>query len=154
MFPPAALELMRQVSRPNDKYRLALRCIFVTAGSPSAALAQWLEEELRVAFNVGFGQTEANTVIGTCTELERPRPGRSARDIPAMTWRSSAKTGRVLKSGEQGIIALRRGDPVLMKEYWKDPGALRKKFVGDWMLTGDCGQMDDAGQRLLPGPRR
>jgi acyl-CoA synthetase (AMP-forming)/AMP-acid ligase II len=73
---------MRQVSRPNDKYRLMLRCIFVTAGSPSAALAQWLEEELRVAFNVGFGQTEANTVIGTSTELEPRHPGALGKAYP------------------------------------------------------------------------
>jgi len=59
--------------------------------------------------------------------------------------------GSVLKSGEQGIIALRRGDPVLMKEYWKDPAALREKFVGDWMLTGDCGQIDDEGNVYFLG---
>jgi acetyl-CoA synthetase len=151
LFPPAALELMRQVSRPNDKYRLALRCIFVTAGSPSAALAQWLEEELRVAFNVGFGQTEANTVIGTCTELERPRPGALGKGYPGHDVAIVAEDGSVLKSGEEGIIALRRGDPVLMREYWKDPAALREKFVGEWMLTGDCGQIDEEGNVYFLG---
>jgi acetyl-CoA synthetase len=151
MFPPAALELMRQVSRPNDKYRLALRCIFVTAGSPSAALSQWLGEELRVAFNVGFGQTEANTVIGTCTELEPPQPGALGKGYPGHDVAILGEDGTVLKNGESGIIALHRDDPVVMKEYWKDPGALREKFAGPWMLTGDCGRMDDDGNVYFLG---
>jgi acetyl-CoA synthetase len=151
MFPPAALELMRQISRPREKYRLALRCIFVTAGSPSAALANWMEEELRVAFNVGYGQTEANTVIGTCTELERPQPGALGKGYPGHDVAILGEDGTELKSGEAGVIALAQGDPVLMKEYWKDRGAMAGKFVGRWMLTGDCGTMDDDGNVYFLG---
>jgi acetyl-CoA synthetase len=151
MFPPAALELMRQVRRPRDQYRLALRCIFVTAGSPSAALTRWLEEELRVAFNVGFGQTEANTVIGTCTELEAPQPGALGKGYPGHDVVIVGEHGAALRAGESGIIALARNDPVLMKEYWKDLAALGGKFVGPWMLTGDCGHLDDEGNVYFEG---
>lgn len=151
MFPPAALELMRQVSRPRERYRLALRCVFVTAGSPSATLANWIEQELRVAFNVGFGQTEANTVIGTCTALEQPRPEALGKGYPGHDVAILADDGTVLKSGETGVIALAQGDPVLMKEYWKDHRAMAEKFAGRWMLTGDCGTMDDEGNVYFLG---
>jgi acetyl-CoA synthetase len=151
MFPPAALELMRQISRPREKYRLALRCIFVTAGSPSAAMANWLEEELRVPFNVGFGQTEANTVIGTCTALERPRPGALGKGYPGHDVAILGEDGATLKTGESGIIAVAQGDPVLMKEYWKDAAAMAGKFAGRWMMTGDCGTMDDDGNVYFLG---
>ena len=151
MFPPPALELMRQVSTPRERYKLALRCIFITAGSPSAALTQWLEEELQVAFNIGFGQTEANTVIGTCTALERPQPGALGKAYPGHDVAIVGDDGTVVKDGESGIIALRRGDPVMMKEYWKDPEALSRKFIGQWMLTGDCGQMDEQGNVYFLG---
>ncbi|MGO9061836.1 MAG: AMP-binding protein [Candidatus Binataceae bacterium] len=151
MFPPPALELMRQVSKPRGRYQLALRCVFVTAGSPSAGLTQWMDEELRVAFNVGFGQTEANTVIGTCTALERRQPGALGKAYPGHDVAIVSEDGTVLKEGESGIIALRRGDPVLMKEYWKDPDALSRKFIGQWMLTGDCGQMDGQGNVYFLG---
>ena len=151
MFPPAALELMRQVSQPRERYRLSLRCIFVTAGSPGAALANWLDEELRVPFNVGFGQTEANTVIGTCTELERPRAGALGKPYPGHDVAILGADGAILKTGETGIIALAQGDPVLMKEYWKESRALSEKFAGGWMLTGDCGTMDDDGNVFFLG---
>lgn len=151
MFPPPALELMRQVSKPRERYRLALRCVFITAGSPSATLTGWLEEELRVTFNIGYGQTEANTVIGTCSALERPQPGALGKGYPGHDVAIVNEDGIVLKCGESGIIALRRGDPVLMKDYWQDPEALGRKFIGEWMLTGDCGQMDDQGNVYFLG---
>jgi acetyl-CoA synthetase len=151
MFPPPALELMRQVSKPRERYRLALRCVFITAGSPSAPLTQWLDEELRVAFNIGFGQTEANTVIGTCTALEPPQAGALGKPYPGHDAAIVSNDGTLLGNGESGIIALRRGDPVLMKDYWKDSEALNKKFAGSWMLTGDCGQMDEQGNVYFLG---
>src|SRR5262249_826711 len=114
-------------------------------------LAHWLREELRVAFNVGFGQTEANTVIGTCTALEPPRPGALGKGYPGHDVVIVDEDGGALRSGEEGIIALHRGDPVLMKEYWRDPEARREKFVGEWMLTGDCGRIDEDGNVYFLG---
>jgi acetyl-CoA synthetase len=151
MFPPAALELMRQAGPIRDKYRLTLRCVFVTAGSPSATLADWIQTELRVPFNVGYGQTEANTVIGTCTELERSHPGAVGKAYPGHDVTIIGENRAPLKRGETGIIALTRGDPVIMKDYWKDPGALAEKFADRWMLTGDCGSMDDEGNVYFLG---
>jgi acetyl-CoA synthetase len=151
MFPPAALEMMRQVDRPREKYRLALRCVFVTAGSPSAVLADWIEEELRVTFNIGYGQTEANTVIGSCTQLEPRQPGAVGKAYPGHDAAIIGEDGAAVKSGETGVIALAGGDPVLMKEYWKDPAAMAQKFAGRRMLTGDCGTMDEQGNVYFLG---
>lgn len=30
-------------------------------------------------------------------------------------------------------------------EYWNKPEATREKFIGDWMITGDQGLMDEDG---------
>jgi acetyl-CoA synthetase len=46
---------------------------------------------------------------------------------------------------DTGIVAVRRGDPVMFKEYWNDPDATRAKFAGDWMLTGDIARRDADG---------
>jgi acetyl-CoA synthetase len=34
---------------------------------------------------------------------------------------------------------------VMFLEYWGKPDATRAKFIGDWMVTGDQGVMDDDG---------
>jgi acetyl-CoA synthetase len=151
MFPPPALELMRHAGAAREKYRLALRCVFITAGSPSAALTQWVEEELGVEFNVGYGQTEANTVIGTCTALEPAVPGAIGKAYPGHEAVILGEDGAIVGAGKTGMIALARQDPVIMKEYWKDPAALAQKFAGRWMLTGDSGLMDEDGNVYFLG---
>jgi acetyl-CoA synthetase len=30
-------------------------------------------------------------------------------------------------------------------EYWRNPEATREKFIGEWLLTGDMGQLDEDG---------
>jgi acyl-coenzyme A synthetase/AMP-(fatty) acid ligase len=44
-----------------------------------------------------------------------------------------------------GEIAVRRGAPGLFQEYWKDPGATRAAWRGDWYQTGDRAYRDEDG---------
>jgi acyl-coenzyme A synthetase/AMP-(fatty) acid ligase len=34
---------------------------------------------------------------------------------------------------------------VMFLEYWQNPEATRKKFIGDWACTGDLGKQDEDG---------
>ena len=36
-------------------------------------------------------------------------------------------------------------DPVMFLEYWGRPQATRERFIGDWMTTGDQGNVDEDG---------
>lgn len=53
--------------------------------------------------------------------------------------------GNVLASGQTGQVAVARPDPVMFLGYWNNDAATDKKFVGDWMTTGDQGVMDEDG---------
>jgi acetyl-CoA synthetase len=53
--------------------------------------------------------------------------------------------GSLCAPGELGQIAVRRPDPVMFLGYWNNPAATAKKFVGDWMVTGDQGVADADG---------
>jgi acetyl-CoA synthetase len=55
------------------------------------------------------------------------------------------ENGAEVPRGRPGQIAVRRPDPVMFLGYWNNPEATRKKFRGDWMLTGDQGVMDEDG---------
>ncbi len=55
------------------------------------------------------------------------------------------KLGFISFGGPAGQIAVKRPDPVMFLEYWNNPEATEKKFIGDWMLTGDQGVMDRDG---------
>jgi acetyl-CoA synthetase len=50
-----------------------------------------------------------------------------------------------VKEGVVGEIAVKRPDPVMFLKYWRNPEATRKKYIGDWLLTGDLAKKDEEG---------
>jgi acetyl-CoA synthetase len=118
----------------------------------SPELARWVDQELKVEFNQGYGQTEANYFIGNCSALEPPKLEPLGKAFPGhVVAVVDAQTGQPLPLGEVGDIAIRRDDPVVMKAYWGNPDAMRDKFRGDWLLTGDNGYLDAEGYVYFQG---
>jgi acetyl-CoA synthetase len=152
LYPPTALKRMREVRNPREKYRgLKLRCIASGAEPVSPELARWVREVLRAEFNQVFGQTEANYFIGTCSALEKPDLEPMGKPYPGHEVAIVSEEGVPRKPGETGQIATKATSPVVMKGYWKNPEAMREKFVKGWCLTGDLGHMDDRGYVYFHG---
>ena len=153
LYPPTALKGLREVKKPREKYgNLRLRCIVSGAEPVSPELARWVDEQLQVEFNQAFGQTEANYFIGTCTALEKADLEPLGKAYPGhVVTIVDPETGTPLKVGDHGQIAIRKDSPVVMREYWKNPGAMSEKFLGDWCITGDQGYMDDRNYIYFQG---
>ncbi len=153
LYPPTALKVLREVRNPREKYpKLRLRCIVSGAEPVSPELGRWVDEELRVEFNQGFGQTEANYFIGTCSALEKIKLEPLGKAYPGhVVTIVDPDSGQRVKNGQMGDIAIRRDSPAVMKEYWKNPDAMRDKFRGEWLLTGDNGYMEDDGYIYFRG---
>lgn len=144
-LPPTALRMLKTVDRPAESFNLALRCI----GSAGEALGRetydWARRELGITINEFYGQTECNTVLGSCGALGISRAGSIGKPVPGHTVAVIDGQGRELPAGQPGQIAIRRPDPVMFLGYWNNPEATARKFVGDWMLTGDQGVRDGDG---------
>jgi len=141
-LPPTALKMMRAsgVSRPD----LSLRAIF-TGGEPlGAEMLEWSENTLGCHINEGYGQTEANLVIGNCASVWPVRPGSMGRALPGHEVQVQDEEGNRLINRE-GEICVRSPDPVMMLGYWNQPDATAQKYRGDWLLTGDLGIEDADG---------
>jgi len=152
LYPPTALKVLREIKNPREKYQqLKLRCIVSGAEPVSPQLAKWVDEELQVEFNQGFGQTEANYFIGTCSMVERARLEPLGKPYPGHQVEIISPEGEVLKAGATGEIAIRRDSPVVMREYWRNPNAMSEKFKGEWCMTGDLGHMDQEGYVYFQG---
>src|SRR5216683_3676969 len=151
LYPPTALKALREIKNPREKYKLKLRCIVSGAEPVSPQLARWVDEELRVEFNQGFGQTEANYFIGTCSVIEKARLEPLGKPYPGHDVAIVSQEGEQLKTGEAGEIAIRRDSTVVMREYWKNPAAMSEKFKGEWCMTGDLGHMDEEGYVYFAG---
>ncbi|MEQ9198424.1 MAG: AMP-binding protein, partial [Rhodospirillales bacterium] len=98
-----------------------------------------------LTINEFYGQTECNLVVGNCATLMEARPGSIGRAIPGHKVAIVDDAGEPLPNGTAGHIAVSRPDPVMFLEYWNRPEATAEKFIGDWLITGDTGVMDDDG---------
>ena len=150
-LPPTALKLMRQVKEPHNRYAFNIRSIGSGGETLGRELLDWGNETLNVTINEFYGQTEANLVVGNCAEIMPVRPGSMGKPIPGHVVDIVDESGQVLPPGVTGNVAVKRPDPVMFLEYWNNPDATAKKFIGDWSLTGDMGRKDEDGYLWFVG---
>ena len=155
LYPPTALKTLREVKKPREKYKnLRLRCVVSGAEPVPPELARWVDEELKVEFNQGFGQTEANYFIGTCGALEPYTLEALGKAYPGHRVQVVDAQGQPVAHGEVGEIAIGRESPGrdarVLEESGSDAGEVQRRVVRDrrhglrrrrWLL-------------LLSGPRR
>ncbi len=144
-LPPTALKLMRQVPDPRRRYDYQMRTIGSGGETLGEGLLAWGREVMGLTINEFYGQTEANLVLGNCSEVMENKPGSMGRPIPGHMVEVVDAEGRILPPGEIGEVAVKKPDPVLFLEYWRNPQATEEKFIGPWCLTGDLARKDDQG---------
>ena len=115
----------------------------------SPDLMAWGDDVMGAHLNEAFGQTECNMIVGNSAAVMPVRLGSMGRAMPGHDVAIVDEDGVV--QDDTGIVAVRRGDPVMFKEYWNDPEATRAKFAGDWMLTGDIARRDADGYLYYVG---
>ena len=150
-MPPTALKMMRQVKNPRQRHRYAVRTIGSGGETLGEELLAWGREVFGITINEFYGQTEVNLVAGNCSQIMDAKPGSMGRPIPGHTLEIVDPEGRVLPAGEVGEVAVRRPDPVMFLEYWRNPQATQAKFIGDGCLTGDLARKDEQGYLWFVG---
>jgi len=148
-IPPTALRMMRQVDDPSKRFELSsVRVLMSGAESFGKALPEWVSNTFgpQAVVHEAYGQTEATLLTMNCQRYYEYKYN-IGRAVPGLKVEILDDAGNVLPSGKQGEIAIGAfdGNPVVFKEYWKDPDTTKEKFNGNWMLTGDTGIKDDEG---------
>jgi acetyl-CoA synthetase len=143
-LPPTALRMMRAAGQ-LDVARLGLRSVSAAGESLGRDTYEWARRDLGIVVNEFYGQTECNYVLGASAALGVSRAGAIGKPIPGHDVRVIDAEHRAAPVGEIGQIAIRRPDPVMFLGYWNEPEATRRKFAGDWLLTGDQGVRDADG---------
>ncbi|HEX3440030.1 MAG TPA: acyl-CoA synthetase [Pseudolabrys sp.] len=150
-IPPTALRMMRAVPSPRGRHDFKVRSIASGGESLGVEALEWGREAFGLTINEFYGQTECNLVVGACAQLGNFKLGAMGKAVPGHVVAVIDGEGRVVAPGDLGQIAVQRPDPVMFVEYWGRPEATRDKFIGDWMLTGDQGVMDDEGYITFVG---
>jgi acetyl-CoA synthetase len=144
-LPPTALKMMRAVADAETRWHLRLRTVASGGETLGAELLDWGRRVLGVTINEFYGQTECNMIVSSCGAIMPPRPGIMGRPVPGHEVEVIDGHGSRCADGELGMIAVRRGSPVMFLGYWGNEAATSAKFVGDWLLTGDQGIRDAEG---------
>ena len=145
LMPSTALRMIGDVSRIGERFALQLRALASGGEAVGKSTIAWAREALGLQINEAYGQTEANYFIGNCNAIWPSKDGALGRAFPGHRVAIVDAEGNPLAPDEEGDIALDRQDPVVMKEYWKNPQATAEKFRGTWLITGDRGSMDADG---------
>ncbi|HHZ10171.1 MAG TPA: AMP-binding protein, partial [Rhizobiales bacterium] len=127
------------------RHRLELRAVCSAGEALGRETHEWACSAFGVSVNEFYGQTECNLVLGSCGAIGATSPGATGLPVPGHTVAIIDAAGRPLPPGAVGQIAVRRPDPVMFLGYWQNAEATEKKFVGDWMTTGDQGIADERG---------
>jgi acetyl-CoA synthetase len=143
--PPTALRMLKTVPDIRKRFRLDLRSVGSAGESLGRETYEWAATELGLTVNEFYGQTECNAVLGSCAAIGISLGGTIGKAVPGHCVAIIDDEGGRLPPGEPGQIAVRRPDPVMFLEYWQSPEATEKKFIGDWMTTGDQGIEDEDG---------
>ena len=150
-IPPTALRMLRSAQSPRARHDIRLRTLGSGGESLGAETYQWGHEAFGLTINEFYGQTECNLVLASCAMIGVSKPGAIGKPVPGHDVAVIRADGSRAAPGEIGQIAVRRPDPVMFLEYWGRAQATAQKFTGDWMTTGDQGNVDDEGYITFVG---
>ena len=174
LFPTALKAMMKAYPEPRRQFKLRLQAIMSAGEAVGDAVFGYCRDHLGVVVNEMFGQTEINYVVGNCSMqwasggsgtpvLQHPaigwpaRPGSMGRPYPGHRIAVIDDDGRECPVGVPGDVAVNRRDvhgdpdPIFFLGYWKNEGATRAKFTGDWCRTGDLATRDADGYLWYQG---
>ncbi|MDN5749230.1 MAG: long-chain fatty acid--CoA ligase [Pseudonocardia sp.] len=126
------------------KLRTAVGGNVVAAVSGSAPLGPRLGHFFRgVGLPVleGYGLTETSAGI-TVNTLDAQRIGSVGRPVP----------GHAVRIADAGEILLK--GPIVFQRYWRNETATAEAVEGDWLHSGDIGELDDAGFLTITGRKK
>ncbi|SEQ39213.1 AMP-binding protein [Thalassovita taeanensis] len=142
-FPPTALRMLKAEGANVP----GLRSV-ASGGEPlGAEMLAWGQSAFGVAINEFYGQTECNMVASSCGALFAAKPGCIGKPAPGFDIAVLDDDGQPTQA--EGDVAIRKGAPSMMLEYWNRPEATAEKFHGDWLLTGDRGIWDGGYLRFV-----
>jgi len=144
-FPPTALKILRIVANPREQWNFSLRSVGSGGESLGDELIAWGQKALGVTINEFYGQTECNMTVSGCSVQFPRKSGAIGRAVPGHRVAIVDEHGEPVGAGVLGNIAIQSPDPVMFLGYWNNPKATAEKFRGDYLLTGDLGEMDAEG---------
>jgi acetyl-CoA synthetase len=156
-LPPTALRMMMQETNKARDYDLSsLRSISSGGESLGHDVSEWAEDVFEGAVvQEVYGQTESMYIAQEVQKLfprreeSMGKPGIGRDEVALMDLETGEPTVGVDEVGE---IAIKyEDDPIVFKEYWKEPEKTAEVRNDGWHHTGDTGKRDEDGYYYFVG---
>ncbi len=122
----------------------------VSAGSAlSVAVARRFEDKFGIPIRQSYGTTETGPVALAPPEIRMNQPGWVGKPYPGVIVEIWNRSGEPASRGSEGRVAVKSAANA--SGYLGDPEASKGTFRGDYVLTGDIGCLNRAGDLLVLG---
>ena len=148
---PTAYRMFVTVEDAKKKYDLSSLRHCVSAGEPlnPEVIKKW-KKLVGLDLHDGIGMTEIMVYLSNLRGM-KIKPGSCGRPQPGKICAIVGHKGNPVPHGEHGVLAIKKTDPGLFKEYWNKPGKTKESFKNGWFLTGDVLYQDEEGYFWFSG---
>jgi len=148
---PTAYRLFVAVKDAEKNYDISKLSHCISAGEPlnPEVIKEW-KRRFGLDIYDGIGMTEVMVYLSNIKGMN-VRPGSCGRPQPGKICKIVDHDGKTLPMGEPGVLAIKKTDPGLFKEYWNKPKKTIESFKNGWFLTGDVLYQDEDGYFWFSG---
>jgi len=144
--PPTIYRMLIQHTLSDYDLSSLQQC--VAAGEPlnPEVIGEW-QRQTDLLIRDGYGQTESVLQVGNFIG-EKVKPGSMGKAVPIFSMAVVDNQGCVVPTSQEGHLAIKVKPHYpcgLFTEYVNNPEENKRRFVGDWYLTGDRVTQDDDG---------
>ena len=148
---PTAYRMFVAVNDAEKKYDLSCLNHCISAGEPlNPEIIKIWKKRFGLDVYDGIGMTEIMVYLSNFEGM-KIKPGSCGKPQPGKICEIVNHQGRILPQGKPGILAIKKSDPGLFKEYWNKPDKSKKSFKNGWFLTGDILYKDKDGYYWFSG---
>ena len=148
---PTCYRMFLTIENAKNTYNLSTLRHCISAGEPlnPEVMKNW-KKQFNIHIYDGIGMTEVMVYLSNMKDMSI-KPGSCGKPQPGKICDIIDEHGNVLPAEKPGMLAVKRTDPGLFKEYWNKPEKTQKSFKGDWFLTGDVLYKDEDGYFWFSG---
>jgi len=148
---PTAYRLFVTIKEPQNTYNLSHLRHCISAGEPlnPEVIKKW-KEMFGIEIYDGIGMTEIMVYLSNMYKMNI-KPGSCGKPQPGKICAIVDSQGNEKPYGEPGLLAVKKTDPGLFKEYWNKTKKTNDCFKKDWFLSGDILYQDTDGYFWFSG---
>jgi acetyl-CoA synthetase len=148
---PTAYRMFLTVKDAEKTYDLSALRHCISAGEPlnPEVIKEW-KRRFGLDAHDGIGMTEIMVYLSNMRGM-KIKLGSCGKPQPGHVCALVDEQGKPVPVGESGVLAVKRTDPGLFREYWNKPEKTAESFIGDWFVSGDVLYQDEEGYYWFSG---